>query len=71
MSPFDEYVFAIVRELQDECVAKHRAPVSVSLHDITHRINEDVRKTLNQFIKDGKMTWYNNLNKIPHFTIKD
>lgn len=56
MSPFDEYVFTIVRELQDECVAKHRAPVSVSLHDITHRINEDVRKTLNQFIKDGKMT---------------
>lgn len=54
MSPFDEYVFTIVRELQDECVAKHRAPVSVSLHDITHRINEDVRKTLNQFIKDGK-----------------
>lgn len=71
MSAFEDRIFEIVRKLQDECIANHRAPVAVSLHEITRSVNEDVRAALNQFVKDGKMTWYNNVNKIPQFTIKD
>lgn len=71
MSPLDEYVFKIVREMQDEISASHHVPISVSLQYITTKVNEEVRNALRQFVKEGKMTWYNNVNKIPHFTIKD
>lgn len=71
MNDFETYIYNVVKELQDKCVAEGRVPVSVSLNDIMERINVDIKQTLNGFVKNGKMAWYPNLNKIPMFTIKD
>lgn len=67
----EQYAYAIVKELQEKCVSEHRAPACVSLHEITKRINEDIKTALNGFIADKTMVWYKNVNGIPMFKIED
>lgn len=67
----EQYAYAIVKELQEKCIAEHRAPVCVSLHDITRRVNEDIKAALNGFIADKTMVWFKNVNGIPLFKIEN
>lgn len=70
-TPIEQYAYAIVKELQAKCVAEHRAPVCVTLHEINKRATEDIKNALNGFIADKTMVWYKNVNGIPMFRIEN
>ena len=70
MTDFEQIIYNIVKELQDKCVAEHRAPVCVSMHEINKALMEHAKIALNGFVTDGTMTWHQNVNKIPMFTIQ-
>jgi len=70
MTPIQQFTYDVVKELQAKCEAEHRAPVCVSMHEITHAINEQVKTALNGFITDGTMSWSKNVNGIPLFKIQ-
>lgn len=69
MTPIEQITFEIVKQLQDECVASHRAPVNVSIHEIQKEIMKRVKTALNTFVKNGNLEWHNNVNGIAMFTI--
>lgn len=71
MTPFEQITYDIVKELQDKCVAEHRAPVCVSMHEISKALADRAKTALNSFITDGTMTWHQNINGIPMFTIQN
>lgn len=70
MTPFNQITYNIVKELQDKCIAEHRVPVCVSIHEITKVFRERAKTALNDFIADGTMIWHQNVNGVPMFTIK-
>lgn len=70
MTPISQITYDVVKELQAKCVAEHRAPVCVSMHEITRAISEQVKTALNGFIANGTMSWTQNVNGIPLFKIE-
>lgn len=71
MTPFEQITYDIVKELQDKCVAENRAPICVSMHEISKALTDRAKATLNSFITDGTMTWHQNVNGIPIFKIQN
>lgn len=70
-TPIEQLAYRVVKELQDKCIAEHRGPVCVSMHEITLKVTSEIKTALNGFIKDRTMTWSQNMNGIPLFTIKN
>lgn len=69
MTPIEEITYIAVKEIQDKCIAEHRAPVNASLHAIQRDVMEKVKSALNSFVQNGTMEWHNNVNGVPMFTI--
>lgn len=71
MTPFEEKIMEAVAEIVDVKRSTKRFPASASITEIMNSLKVEVKEALNGLYRQGKITWYENVNGIKMFSIKE